>query len=276
MLFESIFMIRGGFFGYDFSIKLIITLFAISLCYYDWRKNEKRLDYFWVFLIGTLIWSLAELLLQLVGIRELQEKYLFGIDITSWFWLTIPLQGMSEGAFVAVLSLFVGDRILNREKRKEGKIGLFIFLGYIIIRYGIVYSILFSMGSNFLNVNVGDLDVPSRRDIFTIPSLIYLAVFIAPFIYWYIRTNKQARKRANFMLAIMLINISLWTILEWLTGQRWIEVGIKTSEGTYLYLSRAPALVEFLALAFDVIVEIALMYMPFLAIPYLLGLIKPE
>jgi hypothetical protein len=74
----------------------------------------------------------------------------------------------------------------------------------------------------------------------------------------------------------MLINISIWTILEWLTGQRWIEVGIKTSEGTYLYLSRAPALVEFLALVYDVIIEIALMYMPFLAIPYLLGLIKSE
>lgn len=273
MLFESIFMIRGGFFGYDFSIKLIITLFAISLCYYDWRKNEKRLDYFWVFLIGTLIWSLAEFLLQLVGIRELQEKYLFGINITSWFWLTIPLQGMSEGAFVAVLSLFVGDRVLNKEKRKEG---LFVFLGYIIIRYGITYSILFSIGYNFLDVNVGDLDVPSRRDIFTIPSVIYLAVFITPFIYWFIRTNKQSRKRANFMFSIMFINISLWTILEWLTGQRWIEVGIKTSEGTYLYLTRAPPLIEVLALAYDVIIEIVLMYMPFLAIPYLLGLIKSE
>jgi len=273
MLFESIFMIRGGFFGYEFGIKLIISLFAISLCYYDWRVNERRLDYFWVFLIGTLIWSLAEFLLQIVGIRELQEKFLFGINITSWFWLTIPLQGMSEGAFVAVLSVFIGDRIFNKEKRKEG---LIVFLGYIIIRYGITYSILFSIGYNFLAVNVGDLNVPSRRDIFTIPSMIYLAVFIAPFIYWFIRTNKQSRKRANFMFSVMLIIISLWTLLEWLTGQRWIEVGIKTSEGTYLNLTRAPPLIEFLALAYDIVIEIVLMYMPFLAIPYLLGLIKSE
>ncbi|MFO7798016.1 MAG: hypothetical protein R6W84_17890 [Promethearchaeia archaeon] len=273
MFFESIFMIRGGIFGYDFSVKLLIALFGITLCYYDWKENEKRLDYFWVFLIGTLIWSLAEFLLQLVGIRELQDKFFFGINITSCFWFTIPLQGMSEGAFVALINLFVGDRLLDKEKRKEG---LFVLFGYHIINFGITYSILFSLGYNFLNVNVGDLSVPSRRDIFTIPSLIYLALFIAPFIYWYIRTNKRLRKRANHMFLLMLITVSIWTLLEWLTGQRWIEVGIKTSEGTYSNLTRAPPLIEFLALAYDVVIEIVLMYMPFLAIPYLLGLIKSE
>jgi hypothetical protein len=273
MILESIFMIRGGIFGYEFSIKLLITIFAIYLCYYDWKTNDKRLDYFWVLLIGTIIWSLAEFLLQLVGIRELHEKYLFGFDITYWFWLTIPLQGISEGAFIAVLSLFVGDRFLSKVKKREG---IFIFLGYSIIRYGIVYGLLFIIGDNFLDVNIGDPNVPSRRDIFTIPSIIYLAVLITPFVYWFIRADKNSRKRAIIMFYVMFFNVTIWTILEWLTGQRWIEVGIKTSEGTFLNLMRASPLIELLSIAYDVIIEIVLIYMTFLAIPYLLGLIKSE
>ena len=74
----------------------------------------------------------------------------------------------------------------------------------------------------------------------------------------------------------MVMITTIWTILEWLTGQRWIEIGILNPNGTYSNLHRAPPLIEFLALAYDVVIEIVLAYVPFLAIPYLLGLIKSE
>jgi hypothetical protein len=209
--------------------------------------------------------------LQVLGGRVFQEKYLFGINITSWLWLTIPLQAMSEAAFVAVFGIFIGDRMLKEEKRKEG---LFILLIYILVRYIIFYAVLWSMGFSYLNVKVGDPDIPSRRDMFTIGSIIFLSILIAPAIYWYLKTDEMPRKRGIYMFSIMLMITTIWTVLEWLTGQRWIEIGTQNPDGTYLNLRRAPPLIEFLALTYDVVIEIVLAYVPFLAIPYLLGLIK--
>ena len=55
MIFESIFMIRGGSFGEDFGRKLIMSIIGLLICVYDWKTNDKRKDYFWVFIVGTII-----------------------------------------------------------------------------------------------------------------------------------------------------------------------------------------------------------------------------
>ncbi|MHA2295630.1 MAG: hypothetical protein ACXAEU_26635 [Candidatus Hodarchaeales archaeon] len=78
------------------------------------------------------------------------------------------------------------------------------------------------------------------------------------------------------MISVMLIMISCWTMMEWLSGQRWIEVGIINMDGNYSNLQRAGLFVELIALTYDVTIEIVLAYVPFLAIPYLLGLIKSD
>jgi hypothetical protein len=264
VLFESVFMVRGGSFGEDFSLKLIISIVSFLVCVYDWKKNE-RYDYFWVFLTGSIIWTCAETILQLLGTRLIQQKYIFGIDITDQLWITIPLQGISEGAAIAIMGLFFGDLILNPETRKKGLI-IFAFLLSLLL-------INFYRGINFENVDVGG-NVPSRRNIFTPLSLIYLFLLILPAIYWLIKTNPESRKRATSMYLVMVIFATIWTLIEWLTGQRWIEMGIQNPDGTYSNLRRAPPIVEFLALGYDVVIEIALAYVPFLAIPYLLRLIK--
>lgn len=93
-------------------------------------------------------------------------------------------------------------------------------------------------------------------------------------IVWYVTTDSEARKRGLMMYVMMVIFIAWWTFLEWLTGQRWIEVGVVNSDGTYSNLRRAPPLIEFGALAFDFVIEVSLIYVPFLAIPYWLKLIK--
>ena len=46
MLFEEVYMIRGGAFGFDFGYKLILSIITILICIYDWKTNDKRLDYF--------------------------------------------------------------------------------------------------------------------------------------------------------------------------------------------------------------------------------------
>jgi len=40
VLFESVFMVRGGSFGEDFSLKLIISIVSFLIYVYDWKKNE--------------------------------------------------------------------------------------------------------------------------------------------------------------------------------------------------------------------------------------------
>lgn len=269
MLFESIFMIRGGSFGEDFGRKVIISIIGLLICFYDWRTNDKRKDYFWVFITGTIIWSIAELMLQMAGTRVLHEKYLFGIDVTNALWLTIPLQGMSEGAFVAVVGMLFGDRILNKETRKKWGIIFLVVLACMAPLY-------LRNGINFNNVNAGDQSIPSRRDMFPLTANIFIAVMCAIAIIWLITTENEERNRGILMYVIMAGFIAWWTLLEWLTGQRWIEVGTVNSDGTYSNLRRAPALIEFGALAYDYMIEVSLIYVPFLAIPYWFKLIKKK
>lgn len=269
MILENIFMIRGGSFGQDFGSKVIMSIIGIAICFYDWKVNDRRKDYFWVFICGTIIWSSAELILQIAGTRVLQEKAIFGLDVTYMPWITIPLQGMSEGAFVGVIGVLFGDRIKNPETRKTW-----------IIIFGLSWIFLLAIalpnGINFDNVNAGDLSIPSRRDMFPLSANIFILVMCALAILWWITTNSETRKRGIWMYIIMATFIAWWTFTEWLTGQRWIEIGTINPDGSYSDLRRAPGLIEFLALAYDYMIEVSLIYVPFLAIPYWLGLIKPE
>ena len=267
MIFESVFLVRGGIGGYEWGQKLIIAILAIVVSIYDYKKNEKRLDYFWVFLVGTIIWSAVELSMQLTGGRVLQEKYFFGLDVTSMLWFTIPIQAMAEGGAIAIMGMFFGDRIMSKETRKKNTIifALFLLFFLLMLRGGIRYS----------NVNVGG-KVPSRREMFSLNSVVGVAIIISPAIYWLITTDSESRKRGFYMILIMTVWAFWWNFLSWLTGQRWIEVGTKNPDGTYSNLRRADALLEFWAFVYNSIFEIVLVYAPFLAIPYLLGLIKSK
>ena len=268
MIFETVFMIRGGDFGQDFGQKLIFSIIPILICFYDWKTNDKRKDYFWVFLIASVFWALTELAIQLLGTRVLQQKFFFGINITNVLWLTIPLQGMQEAGFVAVIGMLFGDRILNKETRKKWIMIFGIFL--------LIYLPLYlPYGINFNNVNVGDLSIPSRRDMFTLMSVMFILIMSGFAFIWIItRKSVEVRKRGLFMWLMMALFIAWWEFLSWITGERWIEVGIVNLDGSYSNLLRAPALIEFFVLVYNVVIETSLIYVPFLALPYLSGLIK--
>ncbi|MHA1255814.1 MAG: hypothetical protein ACTSPS_09475 [Promethearchaeota archaeon] len=70
MIYESVFLIRGGGGGYDWGLKFIISIIAITVCIYDYKVNERSLDYFWVFLTGTIIWGAVELSIQITGGKQ--------------------------------------------------------------------------------------------------------------------------------------------------------------------------------------------------------------
>ncbi len=266
MILESIFMIRGGRFGQNFSFKVLMIIATLIVCFYDWKKND-RLDYFWIFIVGTIIWTCAEIGLQIRGTRILKEKILFRVDVSENLLITIPIQGMSEGATVAIIGVFFGDRLMSEETRDKAIVIFILFLS--------MFLLFFIRGFNFLNVNVGG-DVPSRRDMFPIYAIIFTIVVITPAIIWLLTTDPYSRKRGLYMLMVMLIFASWWTFTEWITGQRWIEIGTVNPDGTFSIQSRATFPIEFLALLYDVVIEISLMYVPFLAIPYLIGAIKPD
>ncbi|MCP4760706.1 MAG: hypothetical protein GY870_02920 [archaeon] len=258
MIFETIYMIRNGSFGSEWEFKLVMSLLAVFLCFVDYLMKNKRKDYFWVFIYGTIIWGGVEFVLQLTAERDIHQAFLFGIELP--LIIACLFQGMSEGAYVAVLGVFVGDRIINTEK-KDRIIGLgyyFVWNVWVIIR-----TFLQAVSSK----DIGG-DVASRRAMFTPKAIIFLFIMVVISIYWLWRADKQTRKRGIYMYLVMFIFATIWTIAEFYANTRWIE------SGTLENLVQAEPLIEFAALAFDVVIEIAGAYVPFLAIPYFTKQIK--
>ncbi len=262
MLLESIFIVRGGFWGEEYDFKLLFAIVAIFICIIDWKLKDRK-DYFWVLLIGFIFWSSVELLLQIIGVRDMPNRYLFGMEIP--MWLSIPFQGLSEGVLVSIMSLFIADFYIDKETRKFSLITFAIVVVLITL-------VMFSHG--IYTPNVGG-DVPSRREVFPIWELLII-VFIAPSIYWLYTAEKEVRRRGIYMFIIMFILGCIWYLVYWLSGQRWVEIGTKNPNGTYSNLRRAPPMLELMVILYNASVELALIYLPFLAIPYLLGLIKQK
>ena len=251
----SIYMIRDGIFGDSFEVKLIMALAAILACLYDYTKN-KRYDYFWVFLFGTLVWTIVEIVLQVIGTRVYEQAYLLGMELPISF--SALLQGTSEGAAVAILGVFIGDRLMNKATRKKAVVIFTAVTGAMV---------LLSLLNANAEKNIGG-DVLSRRDMFTAESILFIAVMSLIAIVWFWRALPYERKRGLYMYLSMAAYAIFWTIGEVFSNTRWIEVG---GDGVY---QRASLPVEIFALSYDIFIEIALIYVPFLAAPYFLNLIK--
>ena len=281
MILENVYMIRGGTtegvgpFNTDFNIKFIFLLCTFLMILYDWKKND-RLDYLWVCIFGTLIWSAAEGFMQLLGIRDFQQNYLFGFPLP--LIIAIPFQGLVEGAFIAVTCLFLGD--LMREK-KTRLLSILVFTGLMVL------MAVFAFTQGIQVPNYGGI-VRSRRNMTTLIPILLLCVLIyaniAFFIihprekwegrrlgtYLKIKPSRNDRIRGYYMFLLMLIFGTVWTAAEYIAGSRWIEVGI---DGSTVH---ADPITEFLALAWDVVVEITVAYIPFFTLPLGLKLIQSE
>jgi len=264
---DGIFIIRGGFFGWEFTLKLLYVIFGLILCVYDWKKN-KRKDYFWILIFGALMYVGSEVMLYFFGGRVTQDKILFGINISSLNGLWIPLMAIGDVVILAVIALFFADRIRESENKK--KWGL-VFIGWVVVRDVLPYLILFGLGTTFATVPIGYEFIPSRRNMIEIGTLMALSITIAIGLIWLWRTDKESRKRGLYMIAVMLILMTVWSLGEWFAGQRWIEVGLESGPWTL-----APPLLTVGMFAYDIVIEMALFTMCFLAIPSLLKLIKTK
>lgn len=252
---ESVFIIRDAAFGQDFGAKLIAALLGLLLVAWD-RRTQRRWDYLWVFITGTIIWTIAELVLQMGGIRDMPAHLLFGRELGPVAAQLI--QGASEGALVAVMGLFVGDRWLVPSHRRWG-----------VVSFVALAAALALSGFRAAHKAEGVALVASRRDILDPLALgfILLLSAIAAYFVWRYR---PWRPRSLAMFVSMAGLAAIWTVAQVYVGGRWVEVGDAASQEFH----RAGPIVAFLALAFDVVVEIAWIYVPFLAIPVMLGLIR--
>ena len=258
-------MIRGsvgvGPFGTDWNVKFFMMFIAFGMCWYD-QRTRKRNDYWWVLLFASVIWGLAELILQTLGIRDFSAKIMFGWNIP--LWVSIPIQGIVEGGLVTVGSLFVGDRLLEKKSR-FGTSLIFTLMMVILIAAAFIQDILL----NYTGPDYGG-NVPSRRNMFTPLPVILLIVMIVISIMFFIKAPPVLRRRGWMLFIVMILFGICWTLGEWGAGTRWIEVG------TPPIYTLAPPLTEFLAFAWDIVVEIAFAYLPFFAIPIFVGLIRTE
>lgn len=254
---ESIYMIRGGSFGTNFEVKLAVGIIALAACLYDWRVKGRR-DYLWIFLTGFIIWTGIELFIQARGVRAMVESRLFGMPLP--MVCSAALRGLSEGAAVAIIGIFFGDRITSGVRRKA-------WVAAFITLLGMMALLVLAQGG--AGVNVGG-EVPSRRNMFTQLSVIYMALMVAIDAAWLMGTDPRSRRRGIAMLLVMILFATVWTLFEFIATTRWIEIGGFPS------IRRASPAVEFLALGYDVVVEIAMAYLPFFIIPSVLGLIRND
>jgi len=251
-------MIRNGLFGTNFEAKLFLSILGIIISLYDWKKN-KRKDYPIVFLYGSLFWFAVEFIIQLQGTRDITSATLFGTIIPMWF--AALLRGISEGGLIALMGLLFGDRIFKKTYVKGGSkiITRIVFIVFLIL---MVISSL-SQALPYKDING---DVASRRLMFDSGAMIAFTLLFAFIIFWIYKADKPAKLRSLYMFLVMVVASGIWTLAEVFANTRWVELGT----------ARAPFIVEFLVLSFDVIIEIALLYVPFFAIPYLFGLIKKK
>lgn len=246
-MFENIlFIIRNGDFGTDYFSKLLFLIFSLIVCFYDFKKNNRK-DYFFIFLIGTFIWFLVEFSVQALGIR-VTEAFMFGLPLP--IFIAALLRGAAEGGFIILFGVFFADR-LNKK-------WILTFLILCVLVFSLTLLTQQGVSTNG--------EVASRRDLLNTGGLVYMSLMIIFDIFWLSKTTSKIRKRAIYSLLAMIIFTGAWTLGEYLAGTRWIELGSVL----------APSYLQFIGLSYDVIVEIGLAYIPFLGLAYMLGLIKEK
>jgi hypothetical protein len=274
MILEKIFQIRGGTgvgpFNTDFTVKIIFALVTVAIIIYDSKTND-RLDYLRMLSTGTIMWSIAELILQGFGMRDFVPAYLFGWEMP--LFLQIPFQGMVEGATVAIICMFFGDRILHDPKKKKIKLNILWAVAFIILMILMIWGALANGRAEPAVGGVVGVDITSRRSMLEPAPVIFLSIIVFMDVILYIKTWKNDRalfKRVIMLTILMIIAGFCWTYGEWLAGTRWIEVGSFESS------QRASPVLEWTMLWYDIIVEISLAYVPFIGIHYFLGHLTPH
>ena len=251
-----IYMIRNGLFAIDYEMKLILALIGFSVCVLFIVFSKKN-DYLYVFITGTVVWSIFELMITILGIRSSVGVTLFGNNL-HWFLAGI-IRGSSEGAVVAIVGIIFGDYISSRNHIKIALPTAILILAFFVTR---------TLINGLPSKEIGGA-VFSRREICTWPSVLFFLFYAFLVVIWYFyQKNSQIKKRVRNMFISTCIFSSIWSTAQYIANTRWIEM---KSDSTFV---QAPPILEFLVFSWDIIFEISLCYVAFLVIPIMLNLIK--
>jgi hypothetical protein len=250
----DLFIVRAFQSGTSFAPQLWILFSAAGLVTWD-AVTRRRRDYAWVLLLGAATWTAVELTLHLSAIRVMPVRTLLSASLP--LWISIPLQGAAEGGAIAVIGLFFGDRLLDGRTRTKAVIGLIALTSLLVLFAPVQDDVARS--------------ITSRRNLFAVPSLLFCgSMAVIDFVFLF--RSPPFRARAVAMFCVLLLLGSTWTVAVFVTGCRWIEVA-GSLPGTY---TRARPALQAFGLSYDVIVEIALAYIPFFAVPAMFGVIQTK
>ena len=250
------YMIRNGLFAIDYEMKLVLALIGFSVCVLFIVFSKKN-DYLYVFITGTVVWSIFELMITILGIRSSVGVTLFGNNL-HWFLAGI-IRGSSEGAVVAIVGIIFGDYISSRNHIKIALPTAILILAFFVTR---------TLINGLPSKEIGGA-VFSRREICTWPSVLFFLFYAFLVVIWYFyQKNSQIKKRVRNMFISTCIFSSIWSTAQYIANTRWIEM---KSDSTFV---QAPPILEFLVFSWDIIFEISLCYVAFLVIPIMLNLIK--
>jgi len=183
------------------------------------------------------------------------ERYLLGYVLPTP--ISLLMQGIAEGATIALLGLFVGDRLIEPHSRKSGIAFLLLLCVGILLR-------------EWQAAPTGaEAVVYSRRNLLTVASLLFLGVVATFNIAFYIR-NPAHRIRMRGMGGVILVIAGLWTPAQVLTGARWIALTGPSPES----LVQAGWVTALAALTYSILVEISLLLVTLYTVPAALGLIR--
>lgn len=108
------------------------------------------------------------------------------------------------------------------------------------------------------------VEVTSRRNVLEPCALLFLSgVVIVDVLFFYF--FRKHRTRFAAMAFVLTVLATTWTVAQTAAGLRWVEIPVP---GTNSF-ARASNLVSTFTLSFDVLVEIVLAYLTFLALPVL-------
>jgi hypothetical protein len=261
---------NGSF--YDFELSWLVLCLLLAE-----RSRRRSLppggSYYAVLLVGSLYWSLIEVALYLGGARDgssdglVNRLSLFGQDVGGGVLPGI-IRGVGEGACLTLIGLVPADMHLSRLTRRDRPLALLYLL--LLLSFVGVTAV-----SHKTEKEVGVPDVDSRRALLKVAPLATTAgtaMLGAYHYFWTLRERPLVRRRlVALLLALGAVGLGT-NYLMFFLNVRWVEVdGDGDGDGEY---ERAPFYIEHAALIYDAVIEIAVIYVPFLSVPYALKWIK--
>lgn len=251
---DGMYMVRAFGSGTSFAPQLTLGIIGLALTGWDWVQR-RRGDYAWVLLFATATWAAVELTAQLRGVRLIPERTLFGVALP--LPISVLVQSAGEAGGLAIIGLFLSDRLLDPHTRTKAMGGVAIACALLV-------------ANAWIRVATGDAAhlgaVTSRRDMLVPGAFLVFGTLLAIDIVFLLRWPAFRARAAAMALVLTVIGVA-WNLGEITSGGRWIETAGPVP-GTY---RPASFWVQAGGFVFDATVEFALIYVAFLALPAMLG-----